>query len=60
MTVPHQWRKSSYSATNQECVEIALDATRTWVRDTKDRNAGQLAMQSAAWRSFMENVKRSH
>ena len=46
MTVPERddsWRKASYSTENAACVEVALGAT-VGVRDTKDRDGGQLAI----------------
>lgn len=34
------WFKSSYSATQDACVEVAITSTAIGVRDTKDRNGG--------------------
>jgi hypothetical protein len=55
-----RWRKSSYSGNQTDCIEVASAASRTQVRDTKDRSGGHLAVASTAWRSFTENVKRNH
>ena len=50
------WRKSTYSGDAQgECVEVALVET-VGVRDTKDRDGGQLAVPSRAWSAFTTAV----
>jgi hypothetical protein len=56
-----RWRKSSYSGNGGgNCVEIAGQARRVLVRDTKQASTGPvLRFTSAAWRSFAEQVKRS-
>lgn len=58
MTLPNRpmWRKSSYSATNQECVEVVLAHT-VGVRDTKDREGGELAVPAEAWAVFTRRVR---
>lgn len=54
------WRKSSYSGNGGgECVEVADEAARVLVRDTKDRTGPTLAFSPAAWRRFARQVKRS-
>ncbi|WP_116042205.1 DUF397 domain-containing protein [Amycolatopsis palatopharyngis] len=61
MTIPRDpdtWRKSSYSSTETNCVEVAYSHS-AMVRDTKDRTGGSLALTSAAWRSFTASVKRA-
>lgn len=57
MTLPNRplWRKSSYSATQQECVEVAL-APKVGVRDTKDREGGQLTVPAGAWQAFVRRI----
>ncbi|MGC0420764.1 DUF397 domain-containing protein [Embleya sp. AB8] len=57
MSMPSHWRKSSYSASNQECVEIALFSAATVVRDTKDRERGHLTMPPKAWVALLGTVK---
>lgn len=53
------WRKSSWSAYNGACVEVArLRNGLTAVRDTKDAGRGPvLTFDVAAWRSFVDSVK---
>lgn len=54
------WRKSSYSGSNSgNCVEVADDANRVLVRDTKDSDGATLRLTPDAWRRFAEKVKRS-
>lgn len=54
-----RWRKSTYSGNaNGECVEVGLAVgTPVGVRDTKDREGGQLAVLAAAWEGFLADLK---
>ncbi|MEC3977782.1 DUF397 domain-containing protein [Amycolatopsis sp. H20-H5] len=47
------WHTSSYTAGNGNCVEVAETSTEVRVRDTKDRDGGQLAFDRAPWRAFL-------
>lgn len=53
------WRKSSWS--NQpsgECVEVGFAADApVGVRDTKDRDGGQLTLEAPAWEGLLANLK---
>ena len=53
------WRKSSWSAMNGNCVEVAeLRGGMIGVRDTKDDGLGPvLLFEQTAWRSFIDGVK---
>ncbi|MEU0670897.1 DUF397 domain-containing protein [Streptomyces lavendulocolor] len=52
------WRTSSYSAANNECVEVALVTGGTWVgvRDTKDRARPALTVPGPAWAALVGAV----
>lgn len=59
MTVPDsrpRWRKSSWSADQNQCVEVLLDA-RVGVRDTKDRVGGELVVEPDAWAAFTGSLR---
>lgn len=59
MTVPDRvgiWRKASYSGQGQDCVEVRLDVV-VGVRDTKAREAGELAVRGAAWEALLRSVR---
>jgi hypothetical protein len=54
------WKKSSYSAANGNCVEVARPgAGYIWVRDSKNKNAAlpALGFPLASWRTFVSDVK---
>ncbi|MBB5155674.1 DUF397 domain-containing protein [Saccharopolyspora phatthalungensis] len=52
-----KWFKSSYSPTQNECVEAAMVPGVVGVRDTKDRDGGTLVFDSAVWSRFLDHVK---
>jgi hypothetical protein len=53
------WRKSSWSAFNGDCVEVAgLGGGLIGVRDSKDRAGGSvLVISSSAWQAFLNSLK---
>jgi hypothetical protein len=57
MIVPDQsqpvWRKSSYSSTEGNCVEVAVSAAAVGVRDSKNVAGPLLAFPVGAWRGFL-------
>jgi hypothetical protein len=59
MTDTRNWFKSSWSKELQDCAEVALDG-EVGVRDTKDRDGGQLAISASGWTSFIDAVKADH
>ncbi|MBA0125245.1 DUF397 domain-containing protein [Haloechinothrix sp. YIM 98757] len=54
---PDTWRKSSFSAQETACVELALDPARARVRDTKDRDGGVLEVPFTAWQAFTTQLR---
>jgi Domain of unknown function (DUF397) len=51
------WRKSSFSYANGNCVEVGGGMGRVLVRDTKDRDKVVLAFSAGAWRAFSRRVR---
>lgn len=52
------WKKSSYSAANGNCVEVArLGAGDIGVRDSKNAARPGLGFTPASWRTFISAVK---
>ena len=51
------WRKSSYSGSEANCVEVANAAGLVKVRDTKDRQGPALTVSTDAWRRFTTGIK---
>lgn len=53
------WRKSTYSSDgNAQCVEIGVAPGAVGVRDTKNREAGHLAVSRTTWKTFVRHVSR--
>ncbi|MFI0819186.1 DUF397 domain-containing protein [Streptomyces sp. NPDC021098] len=53
-----EWRKSSYSADQGECVEIAEIPGRVAVRDSKNPDGPVLLLSPAAFGDFISALKR--
>lgn len=54
------WKKSSYSAANGDCVEVAqLQDDNIRIRDSKNPAKPSLRFAPAEWRTFVEKVKRN-
>jgi hypothetical protein len=52
------WRVSTYTGGQGNCVEVGATATTIAVRDTKDRERGPvLHFTPAAWRAFTQHLK---
>jgi Domain of unknown function (DUF397) len=52
------WFKSSYSASNGACVEVAFVPGVVAVRDSKDPRGPVLRFGTDAWSEFVESVRR--
>lgn len=53
---PAQWRTSSYSSGNGQCVEVALTRESTAIRDSKDPAGPALVVSAVAWKAFVGSV----
>jgi Domain of unknown function (DUF397) len=51
------WRKSSYSGGNGNCVEAAGEGRVVAVRDSKDPTGHCLVFGPSAWREFAARLK---
>lgn len=51
------WRKSSYSATQGECIEVADLSTGIGLRDSKQPEAGHLTVTTEAFSRFLRQIK---
>lgn len=49
------WFKSTRSKETADCVEVKL-ADEVGIRDTKDRDGGQLAVTGTQWSAFLTAV----
>ena len=50
------WRKSSYSGSDTNCVEVAPMPGATAVRDSKRRGGGELRVPRTAWQALVRAV----
>ncbi|MFJ6197752.1 DUF397 domain-containing protein [Micromonospora sp. NPDC092111] len=50
------WRTSSRSSGNGNCVEVAADGGRIAVRDSKDRGGPALVFPPSAWTAFVTGL----
>ncbi|MBE1532461.1 DUF397 domain-containing protein [Actinomadura algeriensis] len=52
-----QWRKSSRSAQNDQCVEVAPERGIVGLRDSKDPSGPKVILRSSAFRRFVADVR---
>jgi hypothetical protein len=52
------WRKSSYTSGSGNCVEVADLGDLVGVRDSKHPDGAVILVTRAAWRAFVDAVKR--
>jgi Domain of unknown function (DUF397) len=52
-----EWRRSKYSGSNGNCVEVGTASPDILVRDTKDCESGTLAFSINAWVNFTASLK---
>jgi uncharacterized protein DUF397 len=52
------WRKSSYSLANGNCVEVGTGQALVAVRDSTDPDGPAIDVSPRAWIAFTERVKR--
>ena len=50
------WRKSSASATGEQCVEVGSAGGAIAVRDTQDRAGRTLQLPTAVWSRFIRTL----
>jgi hypothetical protein len=51
------WRKSSYSGSQANCVEVRNADGLVKVRDAKDRQGAAITVSADAWRRFALGIK---
>ncbi len=50
------WHKSTYSAGDTNCVEVAEGVT-TAMRDTQNRELGHLTFAASEWTALVDSIK---
>ncbi|GAA4923913.1 uncharacterized protein DUF397 [Stackebrandtia albiflava] len=51
------WRKSSYTAENGTCVEVAAYSTQIAARDSKFPAGGMLVMDRTDWQGLLASLR---
>lgn len=55
--MPATWRKSTYSGSNEDCVEVALAPAVVQIRDTKALASGALQTSTRSWVSLTQRLR---
>ncbi|TDC95740.1 DUF397 domain-containing protein [Saccharopolyspora aridisoli] len=50
------WRKSSHSGEESNCVEVGRGPDQVGVRDTKDRDGATLRFDTGTWNRFLRSL----
>ncbi|ADH69326.1 MULTISPECIES: DUF397 domain-containing protein [Nocardiopsis] len=53
----NDWHKSSYSLNGSNCVEAREHAAGVDVRDTQNRELGQLEFAASEWTALVDSLK---
>lgn len=53
------WKKSSHSGAEGDCVEVAVARERVGVRDSKNREGDVLVFSARRWSDFVMGLRRS-
>jgi uncharacterized protein DUF397 len=51
------WRKSTFSAGDGDCVEVAPASDAMLVRDSKNPQGPQLALPEIGWRGLLTSIR---
>ena len=57
MTIVSEWRKSTRSGSQAECVEVGVRDATLGVRDSKNATGSVLAFEIETWKAFVGEVK---
>jgi hypothetical protein len=57
MNLRPSWRKSSYSNSSSNCVEVSGQPGTVAVRDSKDPNGPRLAIPTVDWQAFTRSIR---
>ena len=55
-----RWRKSSYSGSESDCVEVAFVGDRVATRDSKNPTGPALVFTRAEWATFLTALRTGH
>lgn len=55
-----RWRKSSFSMSNGDCIEVASFSDQVGVRDSKAIVGPRLRFSPDSWAAFVDDIKRAN